>query len=264
MQIVGILNVTPDSYVDGGQYTSLTAALARAKEVIEQGGSIIEVGGESTGPGSLDVSVAEESARVIPVVEAIHNAMPNVQISVDTWKASIADAALQAGASMINDVTAGRGDADMFDVISRHGCSYIMMYAKDATARTTKEMREYDDVIATVSSFLQHRIDAAVARGIDRSRIIIDPGLGHFISADPAYSFEILRRLHEFTAIAPVLVSPSRKSFLAGDPPLPVSKRLPATLAATTTAVLNGASFIRTHDVEETKQVCDAALKMKK
>ncbi len=255
--VVGILNVTPDSYVDGGNYASLGAAVERAKQIIAQGGDIIEIGGEATGPGSADVSEKEERQRVLPVIQAVRKALPNAWISVDTFKASVAADALKVGADMINDITAGRGDADMFAVVSRARCPYVMMFAKDGTSRTTREARDYADVVAHVRRFLTERIEQALQSGIDRSRIIIDPGLGHFVSAKPEYSFEILRRLAEFTDLAPVFVSPSRKSFLAGKNNDAVADRLPATLTATEIAVANGASFLRTHDVRETRAVCD-------
>jgi dihydropteroate synthase len=261
--VVGILNVTPDSYVDGGKYLETGAAVARAKAILDQGGDIIEIGGESTGPGSQPVFEHEEKDRILPVVRAVREAFPEACICIDTCKSGVAEGALREGADMINDVTAGRADSYMFDVISRFGCPCVLMYAKDETPRTTREIREYADVVADISAFLETRIAEARSKDVDQDRIILDPGLGHFVSADPRYSFEILRRLGEFAGLGPVMVSPSRKSFLAGEANLPVSKRLPATLAATTAAVMNGASFIRTHDVRETRLVCDAALRMK-
>jgi dihydropteroate synthase len=259
VRIIGILNATPDSYVDGGKYQTADAAVARAKAILSQGGDIIEIGGESTGPGSPSVSLEEELNRVIPLLIEIRSALPQAKICIDTWKSAVAEQALQSGVDMINDITAGRADPAMFEVISRARCPYIMMYAKDPSPRTTREDRQYDDVTTHIAAFLESRIADAVRHGIDRDRIIIDPGLGHFVSAKPEYSFEILNHLETFAAIAPVLVSPSRKSFLAGDPPVPVAQRLPATLAATTVAVLHGASFIRTHDVRETRLACTAA-----
>lgn len=259
-RIVGILNVTPDSYVDGGTYIDVPSAVLQAKRYAEEGADIIEVGGESTGPGSLDVAEAEEVRRVVPVVRAIHAQLPRAIVAVDTWKAAVAQAALEAGASMINDVTAGRGDPQMFDVVAQAKCAYVMMHAKDASARTTLHKREYEDVVRAVSVFLQQRIDLAVAAGVLRENIVLDPGLGHFISADPAYSFTILDRLQELARLGPVFVSPSRKSFLAGPENAPPSQRLPATLQASVTAMRNGASYIRTHDVAATIQALQHAL----
>lgn len=250
--VVAILNVTPDSYVDGGRNTDFNDLIAHAREALEGGAEILELGGESTGPASVDVSEQEELKRVLPALSVLRREFPDACIAVDTVKASVAEAVLQAGAFMINDVSAGRFDSRMFSVIARRGCPYVMMYSKDPTPRTTREDRQYDDVIATIRAFLIERIEAAKRAGVIASQLIVDPGLGHFVSSDPKYSFEILNRLSEFKDLAPIFVSPSRKSFLAGPENLPVSKRLPATLEASVRAVKNGAVFIRTHDPKET------------
>jgi dihydropteroate synthase len=201
--------------------------------------------------------LAEELARVVPAVEAVRKALPNMRIGVDTWKSQVASAALKAGANLINDITAGRGDPAMFAVLAAAGCPCVLMYSKDAGPRTTKHAKQYDDVIATITDFLDERVAAAEKAGIAKRNIIVDPGLGHFVSSDSSYSFTILDHLSAFAAIAPVLVSPSRKSFLAGPQNLPVADRLPATLAASVTAMRNGASYIRTHDVAETKKALE-------
>ncbi len=253
--IVAILNVTPDSYYDGGKNLDVSMLLANAKAALEGGADILEIGGESTGPDSKDVSAEVETARVLPALKALRLSFPDALVAIDTVKADVADAALTQGAVMINDVSAGRSDPNMFAVIARHGCPYVMMYSKDRTQRTTKQNMRYDDVIATVRMFLEERIAQALKNGIAKEQMILDPGLGHFISSDPAYSFEILERLSELQGLGPILVSPSRKSFLAGPENLPSSKRLPATLDASILAVENGALFIRTHDPKETRDV---------
>lgn len=260
--VVGIMNLTPDSYVDGGKWKTIDEAVEGARAMIEAGADILDIGGESSGPGAGDISAEEESARILPAIGAIRKQFPDIWISVDTYKADVARKALSAGADMINDILAGRGDSNMFSVIANAGCAYVMMYSKDATARTTKEDTRYDNVIDTITTFLTQRMQAAMAAGIRTEQIIVDPGLGWFIGADPAYSFQILRELRTFTRLAPVFVSPSRKSFLAGPKKLPANERLPATLEATLTAVQNGARFIRTHDVGETKAVVDAAVSL--
>lgn len=253
--VVGILNVTPDSYFDGGKFVERDAIVARAKQIVDEGGDVIDIGGESTGPGSQDVTIDQEIARVIPAVEAIRSDLPDAWISVDTYKSEVARAAILAGADMINDITAGRGDEGMFSVMAMTKAPYVMMYAKDESPRTSKADKQYDDVVATIHAFLESRIAFAAKEGIDRAQIIVDPGLGHFVSSDPKYSWEILEKLRAFTYLAPVYVSPSRKSFLAGSGNLPPSERLPATLEATRIALKNGARFIRTHDVKETVEV---------
>lgn len=258
--IVGILNATPDSYYDGGTLRDLDAAMRRVEQMIAEGADVVEIGGESTGPHSKDVSVEEEMSRVLPIVERAHREFPNALLSVDTYKASVATAALDAGARMINDVTAGRADPRIFTSVADAGASLVLMYAKDATPRTTVADRQYDDVVRHIADFLRERKAAAVSAGVAATRIILDPGLGHFVSSDARYSFEILARLGEFAVLqSPLLVSPSRKSFLAGPKQLPPADRLPATIAASAIAVLHGAAYIRTHDVADMRNACDVA-----
>jgi len=258
--IVGVLNTTPDSYFDGGKYHDVDDAVWRAGEMLQRGADIIEIGGESTGPGSKDVSSEEEVSRVIPVLQAIKDTYPDAVLSVDTYKSTVAQEAIKIGVAMINDITAGRGDSQMFSVISSADVLYAMMYAKDETARTTTEEFEYDNVIETVSAFLLQRKEAAIEAGIDESQIIVDPGLGHFVSGKPEYSFQILSQLQKLTSLgSPIFVSPSRKSFLAGPENLPPKDRLPGTIAASVIAVKNGATYIRTHDVLSVRRACDIA-----
>ena len=253
---MGILNVTPDSFYDGGQFEGVRRAGERAREMIAEGADIIDIGGESTGPGSLEVSLEEELRRVIPVVRGIRNRELGIGMSVDTYKAEVARQALEAGANMVNDVTAGRGDREMFRLIAEAGCVYVMMRSKDDSARTTKRNVQYEDVMKTIHVFFEERLEEALKAGIKKEQIILDPGLGHFVSSDPKYSFEILERLEELQDFdCPILISPSRKSFTAGLKNLPPEQRLANTLAATKLAITHGASIIRTHDVAETKQL---------
>lgn len=247
---MGIVNVTPDSFSDGGQYFSVDAAIARACAMVEEGASIIDIGGESTGPDSSAVSEEEELQRVIPVVKKLTHVLPkNIIISIDTWKTKIAAAALESGAHMVNDVTALRGDSGMVQVVARARCPIVLMYAKDNTPRTTRDLIHYDDVVYTISLFLHGQIDFAIRNGVDEKNIIIDPGMGAFVSGDARYSFEILHRLRELSVFQkPILIGASRKSFLGGV----VSYRLEAGLACAALAVAQGASIIRTHDVQET------------
>ncbi len=254
--IVGVINVTPDSFVAASRAQTEQDILSLARECLGGGADILEIGGESTGPASHDVSLTDELARVLPAVTILRKNFPQCWIAVDTYKSDVAREVLAAGADMINDVTAGRGDSEMFSILAEAQCPVTVMYAKDSSARTTVTDTQYDDVIRTVSTFLSERIAAAKKAGI--TQIILDPGLGHFVSSDPAVSWEILTRLSELTTLGPVLVSPSRKSFLAGPTKLPTIERLPATIAANCLASLNGASFIRTHDVRQTRSSLDA------
>ncbi|HLC48880.1 MAG TPA: dihydropteroate synthase [Candidatus Andersenbacteria bacterium] len=260
VQIVGILNTTPDSYVDSGRFVTIKTAIAQAKKFIDEGVRVVEIGGESTGPTSKNVSLEEELQRTIPIIAAIHDHFPIVQLSIDTYKAPVAKAAIEAGVSMVNDITAGRADKDMFAVIATSGIPYVLMYSKDNTPRTTIENKSYKDVIGHIIHFFEERISSAKKAGIRKDQIILDPGLGHFISSYPKYSFEILANLEKLLVFGcPLFISPSRKSFLAGIENLPVKDRLPATIAASAIAFINGATYIRTHDVAEVKRGCEVA-----
>ena len=258
--VMAALNATPDSSVGSSRSMDPGSLAEKAVSAVHDGAGIIDIGGESTGPESENVSMEEELRRVIPAVKAVRSALPDVWISVDTSKAGVAKASLASGADMINDVTAGRGDPAMLPFIAESGCPYILMYAKDPSPRTTKADTHYDDVVAAIRAFLLACKAACEEAGI--SQIIVDPGLGHFVSSIPSYSFEILRRLREFSDMGPVLVSPSRKSFLAGPEKLPSADRLPGTAAASAIAVMNGASYIRTHDVLEVRRACEIAEKI--
>ena len=258
--IVGILNTTPDSFYDGGRYRDTSAIEEQVDRMVREGADIIDIGGESTFVDRDHVSVETELERTIFVIDLIQQKYPSVDISIDTYKAVVAAKAIDAGATMVNDVTAGRGDADMFSLIADTGVKYVMMYAKDASSRTTTDRVEYDDVMATVKDFLSQRMKVAHSRGIEQDQIILDPGLGFFLSGNPKYSFEVLQRLSELVVLGkPVFVSPSRKSFLAGTEKLPPQERLPATIAASTVAVMHGATYIRTHDVAAVSRGCEVA-----
>jgi dihydropteroate synthase len=256
--VMGILNVTPDSFWDGSRTSTVRDAVEQAQRFEAAGADWIDVGGESTGPDSADVPVDEELRRVIPVVEAVSRAV-RISISVDTTKAAVARAALAAGATMINDVSALRGDQEMAAVAAATGASIILMYAKDDTPRTTRRAVWYDDVVGTVCEFLLGRIAYAKSKGITDACILVDPGLGWFVGADPRYSYEIIAGLDRIRALGyPVVVGPSRKSFLAYDgvhSPRPVSERLMSTAAAVAIATWNGAAMVRVHDVEAMMQV---------
>lgn len=259
IQIMGILNVTLDSFSDGGKFFSVKKAVKHALKMIKEGADIIDVGGESGGPGSLFVPAEEELRRVIPVIKRIAPIAKKrkILISIDTYKAEVARQAIASGAKIVNDVTALRGDPEMAKVIANSGVKVILMYSKDKTARTTRKKKHYKDVVGTVMKFLKSRIDFALKQGIKRSQIIIDPGMGAFISVIPKYSFEILTRLKEFKKLGfSILIGASRKSFLPGA----VGERLAPTLIAHLIATQNGANIIRVHDIKEHKIIKEASL----
>lgn len=248
--IMGVLNVTPNSFSDGGKYRDPEVAALHAESMINDGADIIDIGGESTGPDSTNVSPSEEIKRVIPVLHALKKRplARDVFISVDTYKSEVAQAALAEGVAMINDVTALRGDPKLAQVVARNNAYLVLMYAKDSTARTTRDTTSYKDIMKTIAEFLEKRIAVAVRAGVAKNKIFIDPGMGAFLSGDPQYSYEVLRRLPELKKLScPILLGASRKSFLPG----PMRERLIPGIIAHTVAVQNGASIIRVHDVAE-------------
>lgn len=243
--IMGVLNVTPDSFSDGGKFFDLKKAVKRAVEMEKEGADILDIGGESTGPKSVKISLDEELERVIPVIKAIRK-ITDVPISIDTYKSEVALQALMAGADIVNDVTAMRGDKKMAKVVADAGCPVVMMYSKDNTPRTTVKKKKYTDVIKTIEEFFDERIEYASSQGVLLKNIIIDPGMGQFISALPRYSFEIITRLAELKNVGcPILVGLSRKSFLGGE----MNDRDEMVKGLSSVAYLNGADIIRTHDV---------------
>ncbi|MBD3328573.1 dihydropteroate synthase, partial [Candidatus Peregrinibacteria bacterium] len=242
--LMGILNVTPDSFSDGGKYNHIDQAMSRVEKMIDEGVDIIDIGGESSGPDSKEVSLQEELERVMPVFEKIRTQF-NIPLSVDTYKHQVALHALQVGVNMINDVTAFRGDEQMATVLADYDVPVVLMYSKDPNARTTRKNVEYDDVVSHINAFLKQRIAYAVEKGIAAERLIIDPGMGAFVSTKAKYSFEILKKLRDFEMHkSSILIGASRKSFLGGKP----EDRLEKGLAAAGVALMNGANIIRTHD----------------
>jgi dihydropteroate synthase len=250
--IMGVLNVTPDSFSDGGRFKTPGDAVKAALKMVEDGADIIDVGGESTGPNSKEVALKEELKRIIPVIRALRK-KTDAWISVDTWKAETARAAVEAGADMINDVTALRGDPDMAKTVAEMKVPVVLMYSKDPGARTTLTKKGYGNVTATVMAFLKKRLAYAKKEGIPPEMCVVDPGMGAFVSADARYSLRLLKDLHAFGELKrPLLVGASRKSFIGKVLDLPEDERLEGGLACAAYAFFGGASMIRTHDVKET------------
>lgn len=254
-KIMGVLNVTPDSFSDGGKFNTVEKALKHAHEMEIAGADIIDIGGESTGPGSKDVIEEEELHRVMPIIKALRP-RTKLQISIDTYKSQVAKQAIQEGADMVNDVTGLRGDAKMAETIAMYNCPIVIMFAKDNTPRTTIKKVEYNDIIETIGDFFTQQMEYAKSQGIKLQNIILDPGMGQFISADPKYSIEIIERLNELVQKFPqnrFLLGISRKSFLGGE----LKDRDEHAKPLTELAIQNGASIIRTHDVKSVKDIID-------
>ena len=244
--VMGIVNVTPDSFYDGGRYNLPGRAIDHALELVEQGADILDVGAESTRPGADPVIQGEELARLIPVITDLARRV-TVPISVDTSKASVAQAALNAGACMVNDVSALRGDPAMASVVARSGAAVVLMHMQGAP-QTMQHAPQYDDVVRQVASFLQERIQAAGEAGISQTNIILDPGIG--FGKLLKHNLELLNRLSDLTRLkCPVLVGPSRKAFIGQLLGRPVEHREWGTAAAVALAVDRGAAILRVHDV---------------
>jgi dihydropteroate synthase len=243
MLVMGILNLTPDSFADGGRHNSFDAGVARGLEMIAEGVDIVDIGGESTRPGADRVSAEEEQARVLPVIAELSK--HGVKISIDTMRADTAVKAVQAGAAIINDVSGGLSDPAMFAAVKKLGVPYILMHWRGQS----KEMNSraiYTDVVNDVISEINSQIDAALDAGINKSQIIIDPGLG--FAKDAEHNWEILRNLKQFTSMGyPVLIGASRKRFLGGDNP---DEREAATIELTKTLVPQGIWGVRVHSVK--------------
>jgi dihydropteroate synthase len=254
-RIMGVLNVTPDSFSDGGQYLDAPAAVAHGLELEAEGADILDVGGESTRPGAEPVAVEEELRRVVPAIEGLRAAGVRAQISIDTSKLAVAEAAVAAGASYVNDVTAFRADPELVGLVAESGLDCCLMHMR-GEPRTMQRDPVYDDVVAEVKAFLEERMAAAVAAGVAEERIQLDPGIG--FGKSPAHNLELLRRLDELVALGrPVVVGTSRKSFLGTLTGREVGDRLPATIATNVLALTRGASVFRVHDV---RPVRDALL----
>jgi len=249
--VMGIVNVTPDSFSDGGRFAAPEAAVDHALRLAAQGADVLDVGGESTRPGSRPVSAAEELRRVLPVVEALHGRTP-LPVSVDTSKAEVARACLAAGAHIVNDVTALRGDPDMAEVVRGTGAGVILMHMQ-GTPATMQVQPHYDDVVRDVDQFFQDRLQALAGLGIARSRTVLDPGFGFGKTDD--HNWQLLARLDVFQRHGrPVCLGVSRKGFLGRLTGRPTHERLAASLAAACHALVRGAAqVVRVHDVEETR-----------
>lgn len=250
--IMGILNVTPDSFYDGGQHQTIPTAVAHALQMEAAGADIIDIGGESTRPGAVEISAAEEIERVIPVVKALRE-KSQVLISVDTYKAEVAEQALAAGAQIINDISGLRFQPSLAQVIAKYNAGVVLMHIQ-GTPRNMQENPTYANLIDEILDYLKKSVDIALEAGIDPERIIIDPGIGFGKRLMDNYT--ILKYLAEFRSLGfPLLVGPSRKSFIGKVLDLPPEERLEGTLAAVSAAVLNGANFVRVHDVQATARV---------
>ncbi|HVD41902.1 MAG TPA: dihydropteroate synthase [Solirubrobacterales bacterium] len=254
-KLMGVVNVTPDSFSDGGLYLDPEAAIAHGRELAAAGAEILDVGGESTRPGAEAVSAEEELRRVVPVIRGLSDI--DCDVSVDTSKARVAEAALDAGAAIVNDVTALRGDPEMAGLCAERGATVVLMHML-GDPRTMQDDPRYGDVVAEVKAFLARRLEAAVAAGIAEERVWLDPGIGFGKTA--ADNMELLRRLGELRELGrPLVIGTSRKSFIGRVDGSDAAHRLGGTIASSVLAAAEGAEVLRVHDVAEMRQALTVA-----
>ena len=251
--IMGVLNVTPDSFSDGGAYQDVNAAITHAKNMVADGATIIDIGGESSRPGAVSVPEDVELDRVLPVIHALVSEKLDVPISIDTTKASVAQYALEAGAHIINDITALHGDNAMAQVAADMEAGVILMHMK-GTPRTMQKTPHYQDVIKEIYEALENWITKAIQKGIHPDRIIVDPGIGFGKTTEQ--NILILKHLNDFKRLnKPILIGTSRKSFIGNLLDLPVAQRLEGSLATVCWAITKGVNIVRVHDVKATARV---------
>lgn len=249
MKLMGVVNVTPDSFSDGGRYLDSNAAIAHGEELLRDGAGILDVGGESTRPGAAEVGEAEEQRRVEPVVAGLAG---RATVSIDTSKAAVAAAALDAGAAIVNDVTALRGDPEMAALCAERGVGVVLMHMP-GNPRTMQDDPSYGDVVDDVKAFLAQRVEAALAAGVAEERIWLDPGIGFGKTLE--HNLELLRRLAELRELGrPLVIGTSRKSFIGKVDGSDVEDRIGGTIASSVLAAVEGADVLRVHDVAEMAQ----------
>ncbi|WP_183587559.1 dihydropteroate synthase [Paenibacillus rhizosphaerae] len=253
-QVMGILNVTPDSFSDGGRYVDPDTAVRHALKMMLDGADLIDIGGESTRPGYTPVSAEEELARVIPVIEAIHKAAPHIPISIDTYKAEVARQAILAGAHIINDIWGGKGDPDMLKVAAELGCPIILMH--------NRHDMDYTNIVEDVVADLEESVRLALAAGVQPEYIILDPGIG--FAKNGEHNLKLMTQLDRLNQIGyPVLLATSRKKFIRSVLDLPVDDLVEGTAATVAFGIAQGCQLVRVHDVKSIKRtvkMCDAMI----
>lgn len=259
-RLMGIVNVTPDSFSDGGLFVEPERAVEHARRLVDEGAGLLDVGGESTRPGAGAVSAAEELDRVAPVLEGILGAEPGLSgavISIDTSKVAVAETALDIGAQIVNDVTALRAEPELASLCAARGCGLVLMHMQ-GTPRTMQESPSYDDVVDDVKAFLAERIEFATSEGVAEERIWVDPGIGFGKTVE--HNLELLWRMRELGELGrPIVIGASRKSFLGKLTGREVGERLGGTIASNVLALLGGADVFRVHDVAELRQALEVA-----
>lgn len=255
--LMGVVNVTPDSFSDGGRFIDRAAAIRQALALVDAGADLVDIGGESTAPTAAPVGPEIEQARILPVIEALARRVP---LSIDTFRAATARACLERGASVINDVSALRAEPEIAQIVKEYGARLVMMHSKEAdgTPHATDRPHGYSDLIQGVGDFLARQVDTALQAGVAQDRLVLDPGWGKFLSIDPADSWLLLARFDELVerfAPIPLMVAASRKGFLGGK----LAERDPVSALTAAVAVARGAAWVRAHDVAMTGTFLDAS-----
>ena len=249
---MGVLNVTPDSFSDGGQFNEINSAILHVDKMLKNGADIIDIGGESTKPGSEPVSANEESKRIVPLIRTIKNEYKDILISVDTYKSSVAKKAIEAGADFVNDISGLTFDDEMVSLLAQRNIPVVIMHI-NGKPKTMQKNILYSDLISDMKRFFVKQCEYAINSGIKENNIIIDPGIGFGKTFD--HNFTLLKRLKEFEDLGfPILIGPSRKAFIGDVLNLPSNERVEGTIATIVAGILNGANIIRVHDVKEIKR----------
>lgn len=253
---MGIVNVSPDSFSDGGLYSDTGKAVEHGLRLFEEGADIIDVGGESTRPGSRPVPESLELSRVVPVIKKLRRELPSLTISIDSYKSTVAQAAIEAGADMINDISSLQFDKQMIALLKANPQVTVVLMHIRGTPKDMQKNPRYDDVVADIIGFLEQRIEYCVENGVQKRRIIVDPGIG--FGKNLAHNLLLIRNLDKFHALqVPVLLGASRKSFINKVYPSMPQERLPGSLAAAAYAIKNGVDYLRVHDIKEHQQFID-------
>ena len=251
--IMGIVNITPDSFSDGGKYYTLESAYNHSLKLIDDGADIIDVGGESSRPGALPITLKEELDRTIPLITKIHNNFPNTIISIDTTKSEVAEEAILSGANIINDISGLTNDNRMVRVVSKYNTPVVIMHMK-GNPENMQNHPVYTDIIGEIKLFFENQIELATKNGIQKDQIILDPGIGFGKSYEN--NFQLINQLDKFCKLGfPILIGPSRKSFIGEALNQGIENRLEGTAAAVTAGIIRGARIVRVHDVKQIKRV---------
>ncbi|MGY8787166.1 MAG: dihydropteroate synthase [Fidelibacterota bacterium] len=251
--IMGIVNVTPDSFSDGGQFYQAESAIDHGLSLIKEGAEILDIGGESTRPGAESISKDEELNRILPVIKGLRKIDQEILISIDTTKSAVAAKAIEAGADIVNDISGLTLDKKMAKVVSKLDIPVVIMHLNGSPA-TMQKNPHYENLVGEISSFFLNRINVAKAAGIQSNKIILDPGIG--FGKTMVHNFTLIQKLNKFCELGfPILIGPSRKAFIGTTLDLPTNERVEGTAAAVSAGILNGARIVRVHDVKEMKRV---------